>query len=140
MAIRGSRTTFVDALFVVALINQRDQHHEAATQLSSQFVGQPLLTTDVVLIEIGNALARNFRAESAEVIHYFHQATNIEIVRLSTSLFDEAFSLYRTRDDKAWGMTDCISFAVMRRAGVQDALTFDHHFTQAGFNALLRIG
>ncbi len=139
MAKSGSRTTFIDALFVVALINRRDQHHEAATRLSSQFVGQPLLTTDVVLVEIGNALARNFRLESADVIDYFHRATNIEIARLSTSLFDEAFTIYRSRGDKTWGMTDCISFAVMRRAGVRDALTFDHHFTQAGFHALLRV-
>jgi predicted nucleic acid-binding protein len=34
-------------------------------------------------------------------------------------------------------MTDCISFAVMHDRGMQDALTADDHFRQAGFRALL---
>jgi uncharacterized protein len=40
--------------------------------------------------------------------------------------------------DKAWGLVDCISFIVMREAGVNQALTFDQHFVQAGFQALMR--
>lgn len=35
------------------------------------------------------------------------------------------------------GATDCISFIVMRTNGLTDALTSDHHFTQAGFRALM---
>jgi hypothetical protein len=33
---------------------------------------------------------------------------------------------------------NCISFIVMREAGVNQALTFDQHFVQAGFQALMR--
>jgi predicted nucleic acid-binding protein len=38
--------------------------------------------------------------------------------------------------DKNWSFTDCISFIVMEQEGLIDALTGDHHFEQAGFNAL----
>jgi hypothetical protein len=33
---------------------------------------------------------------------------------------------------------DCVSFAEMRRRGITEALTRDHHFEQAGFERLLR--
>ena len=36
------------------------------------------------------------------------------------------------------GLTDCISFVVMEEQNLRDALTGDHHFTQADLNALLR--
>jgi uncharacterized protein len=36
------------------------------------------------------------------------------------------------------GHTHCISFAVMAELGLNEALTADHHYQQAGFRALLR--
>lgn len=66
-----SSRVFVDTLFVIALINKRDQHHDRAAELADQLEGQPLLVTDAVLLEIGNALARNFRQEAVEVIEEF---------------------------------------------------------------------
>ena len=48
------------------------------------------------------------------------------------------FLLFDKRPDKQWSLTDCIAFVVMTRRGIQDALTADHHFEQAGFTALLK--
>jgi predicted nucleic acid-binding protein len=53
-------------------------------------------------------------------------------------LFARGFELYRTRTDKDWGLTDCISFVVMEERGIREALAYDQHFIQAGFRALLR--
>jgi predicted nucleic acid-binding protein len=121
----------------VALINQRDEHHVEATAISPRFVGRPLLTTDAVLVEIGNALARNFKVQAAAVIEFFQRAANIDVITTTPAVFSAAFSLYQTHSDKSWGMTDCISFVAMRQAAIQDVLTHDRHFTQAGFNTLL---
>jgi uncharacterized protein len=133
-----SRTTFVDTQFVVALVNRRDQDHQRAVELSHAYTNQSLLTTELVLVEIGDALAGEFRREAVQLIEYFRQAANVEIAALTPALFAEAFALYCSRHDKAWGMTNCVSFVVMRQQKVQDALTFDQHFEQAGFSALLR--
>jgi uncharacterized protein len=46
--------------------------------------------------------------------------------------------LYERRPDKSWSLTDCISFVVMQRDGISEALTGDHHFEQAGFVRLLK--
>src|SRR5437899_12166806 len=43
----------------------------------------------------------------------------------------------RLRSDKEWGLTDCISFALMKQEGIAEALTADAHFRQAGCKALL---
>ena len=62
----------------------------------------------------------------------------ITVIAASTALMDEGVALYRQHKDKRWSLTDCISFVVMRREGIRDALTSDHDFEQAGFRALLR--
>lgn len=40
--------------------------------------------------------------------------------------------------DKAWSLTDCISFTIMQENNIVEALTTDRHFEQAGYKALLR--
>jgi uncharacterized protein len=129
---------FVDTLFVVALINRRDQYHQQASELADSLETHPLITTDAVLLEIGNALARNYKDEAVEIIEHFLTSDEVEIIRLTPELFSQAFTLYKTHQDKAWGLVDCISFVVMKQAGITQALTFDQHFVQAGFQALMR--
>jgi predicted nucleic acid-binding protein len=58
------------------------------------------------------------------------------VVESTRALFLEGLSLYRARPDKAYSLTDCISMQVMRREGLTDVLTNDHHFTQEGFTIL----
>jgi len=129
---------FVDTLFVVALVNRRDQYHAQASILANKYVGWPLLITDAVLLEIGNALARNHKREAAMIIEHFLTADEVEVVHLNPALFRRAFTFYQRHQDKSWGFIDCISFVVMHEAGVTQALTFDRHFAQAGFECLLR--
>jgi len=57
---------------------------------------------------------------------------------MTSSAFRAGMARYRSRSDKTSGLTDCTSFLIMEEKGITDALTFDHHFLQAGFRALLR--
>lgn len=52
-------------------------------------------------------------------------------------LLDAGMELLSRRADKRWSLTDCISFVVMERHGLTEAVTADRHFEQAGFRALL---
>ena len=61
----------------------------------------------------------------------------MHVVNVDTPLLTRALQLYRDRSDKAWGLTDCISFVVMQEQGLMDAVTADEHFLQAGYRALL---
>ena len=129
---------FVDTGFVIALINQRDQYHQQASELAERFEGYSLLVTDAVLLEIGNTLVRNYKKEAIETIEQFFDSDEVEVVRLTPKLFDQAFALYKMYEDKQWGLVDCISFAVIRAAGVSQAWTLDRHFVQADFQVLMR--
>jgi predicted nucleic acid-binding protein len=51
----------IDSVYVIALVNRRDKYHVQAQQLARQLAGRPLLITDSILLEVGNALARHFR-------------------------------------------------------------------------------
>jgi len=126
---------FLDTLFVIALLNQRDQYHERAAELAVRYEGKRFLTTDAILLEIGNALAKKYTQEAVDVITHLLTSEDIEVVRLTPELFEESFALYKSHRDKEWGLIDCISFVVMRQNGIQEALTFDHHFVQAGLQA-----
>lgn len=129
---------FVDTAFVVAWISPNDALHIRAVELLNKIRREQWLTTDCVLLEIGNSLARIHRAEAISVIENFLSDEKIEVVGLDANLFNRAFELFRTRDDKSWGLIDCVSFVVMKEHEVTDALTNDRHFQQAGFKALMR--
>jgi uncharacterized protein len=128
---------FVDTSFVVALVNKNDQYQNQAIELASRFDKRPLVTTDAILLEVGNALARNFKTESIQIIEHFIASDEIQIFHLNADLFRRAFELYRSHSDKAWGLIDCISFVVMRDLKLTESLTADRHFEQAGFTVLI---
>ena len=57
---------------------------------------------------------------------------SITIIPAAPRLFRAGCELYASRPDKGWSLTDCISFVVMDREGISEALTADKHFEQAG--------
>ncbi|WP_317105349.1 type II toxin-antitoxin system VapC family toxin [Chroococcidiopsis sp. SAG 2025] len=127
---------FIDTGFIIALVSQRDQYHQQALELADRYENFSFLTTDAVLLEVGNALVRNYKQQAIEVIEKFLDSDEVEIISLSSELFDRALTLYKQYQDKEWGLVDCVSFIVMREKGVNQALAFDQHFMQAGFQLL----
>ncbi len=131
---------FLDAAYVIALSSSKDQYHKQATTLARQLEiqGTKMVTTRPVILEIGNALSKSrYRRKGVELLNALEEDPMVEIVPLSERLYKRAFRLYEERRDKDWGITDCISFVVMRDRGLTDALTADVHFQQAGFRAML---
>lgn len=133
---------FLDSAYVIALGIPADESHSKAVELADWLRRNPavrLVTTAAVLLEIGNALSRlRLRAAAVEVLDTMESDPRIQVVPLDEGLFADALALFRSRADKEWGLTDCVSFVVMQRMGIREALTTDHHFEQAGFRALLR--
>jgi len=127
-----------DTGFLLALCQPRDALH-AQAQAWAAVVAEPLLVTEYVLWETVNALSQPAdRAKAHALLAFVRQAAGYEIVPASTALFDQGLHLHKQRPDKAWSLTDCISFCVFADRGIVQVLAHDHHFEQAGFQALLR--
>jgi predicted nucleic acid-binding protein len=93
-----------------------------------------------VLTEVGDALSMpGAREKFISLPGALQRQPDVEIVPASHDLFEKGCAGFGERSDKAWSLTDCISFAVMREHDIQSALTTDHHFAQAGFQVLMHL-
>jgi predicted nucleic acid-binding protein len=129
---------FADTYYYLALVSERDAGHERAVA-ASRACNDRVLTTAWVLTEVADALASpDQRPAFVRLLQELRRDPNTTIIDPTVELFDAGCLLYAERPDKAWSLTDCISFVVMRQYGLAEALTGDHHFEQAGFRALLR--
>ena len=87
--------------------------------------------------EIDTRMILNVQNEARATAVAFLQAVRadplFDIVGYVPAVYQAGFGLFATRPDKAWSLTDCISFAVMTQRGLSEVLTADRHFKQAGF-------
>jgi uncharacterized protein len=127
---------FADSYFYLALLNPNDAHSSAVT-LARSHAGQTI-TTSWIVTEVFDALCRQAHRQAAVSLWKSLQRDgNSIVIPPSLDLLERGMSLYEQRADKAWSLTDCISFVVMQEHSLQEALTGDHHFEQAGFKVLL---
>jgi predicted nucleic acid-binding protein len=130
---------FADSFYFFALLLVGDAAHDRAVKFTSEFNGE-YFTTRWVLTELADGLARpcHRRELFAEVLRDLEPNSHVHIIDGSADLWAEGVDLYQRRRDKEWSLTVCVSFVVMQKHGITDALTGDHHFEQAGFRALLK--
>lgn len=132
---------FLDTAYAIALSSPRDAFHAKAVEIAREIraTNTRLVTTRAVLLEIGNALAGlRYRAATVALLDSLERDPRVGIAPMTDELFESAMDLYRSRQDKEWGLIDCVSFIVMQERGIGAALTTDLHFRQAGFRVLLR--
>ncbi len=136
----SDNVVFIDTSGWIAILNADDQFHAQAVERLRQFgsAGYPLITTDWVLAETGNGLARvAARSQFVRAVKRFMQSASGRLIRVDEELFQRSLELYAQVTDKTWGLVDCASFIVMRDENMLDALSTDRHFQQAGFRCLL---
>jgi len=99
-----------------------------------------IVTTDEVLIEFLAFCASDprLRVEAALAARDILDAEVVRVVPETHTSFLNGLELYRTRPDKGYSLTNCISMLTMRREALTDALTNDRHFEQEGFRPLFR--
>jgi predicted nucleic acid-binding protein len=125
---------FVDSGAWAALLLEDDVHHARAVTwyLSNS---TRLITTDYVIDETLTLIMTRGRKQRAIAFgdQFFPGPSDMadlyvidDIDRLN------AWDVFHRFRDKQWSFTDCTSYAVMKRLGIDTAFSFDDHFRQFG--------
>ena len=128
----------IDTGYLIALIDPADELHGRALEWSRAASG-PFIHHQFIVVELLNYFsASRLRLEAHRRLAAVWNHPQIEYVPVDPALHDAAVDLHRKRPDKAWSLTDCVSFIIMTNRTMTQALTYDHHFQQAGFQPLMR--
>lgn len=135
------KRVFADANYFVALLNPRDDCHAAALVAQNDLAAAHLVTTDEVLAEFLTffcELGPQAKNAAVQVVEGLRKNARVTVVEQSRATFDGGLGRYKRFADKKWSIADCVSFELMTRDSIAEALTNDRHFEQAGFVARLR--
>ena len=131
---------FADACYWLALLHRNDELHAAAVAAKEQLKNARVITTDEVLSEFLSMIsgrAPHLRPVAAKIVEEMRRDSQITVVEQSRATFDCGLARYKSHADKQYSLVDCVSFELMTRDSIAEALTDDHHFEQAGFVARL---
>jgi predicted nucleic acid-binding protein len=130
---------FVDSSALKAVYDSGDGFHTPASELMRRIAAREtditgFVTSDYVLDEaITLTRFAHSHAKAVELQEATMASRFVKVVFCDEELFSEAVLTFKRHSDKEWSLTDCLSFAVMKRHGIKTAFTFDAHFKQAGF-------
>ncbi len=134
---------FADTAGWANIVDPKQPYHVQAASLyrHTRQQAHKLVTTNYVLTELVALLTSPLRIPRRSIVTFVEglkASPYVEVVHVDVALDAQAWQLLSQRQDKAWSLVDCSSFVVMRRLGIHEALTSDHHFEQAGFTQLLK--
>jgi len=132
---------FIDTFYLVALSNRWDSWYRRVLSFSLSFTVCHLYTVEEVLAEyltFCSAARPSVRAEAVRTVGNVLNAPHTTVIPQSHASFLDALALYASRFDKQYSLTDCVAMQAMRREGLTDVLSNDHHFTQEGFQIVFQ--
>lgn len=131
---------FIDTSAFLALYIQNDDFHERAVDclmfLNLNQVN--FITSNFIIDETYTFLRSNWGKKTALGFADL-LADNSQFIKIDrVSIDDEktAFKYFETLDGRGVSFTDCTSFAMMKRIGIETAYTFDRDFERAGFKII----
>jgi predicted nucleic acid-binding protein len=127
---------FVDSGAWIALFSARDRHHLEVDRLFREAAERSsrLLTTNLVLAEVHRfQLFHAGAAAAARVLDRIDASRLVTVTFAGRAHHVAARAWLAKLPDQALSYVDAVSFAVMRSERLNVALSFDPHFSLAGF-------
>jgi predicted nucleic acid-binding protein len=133
---RQGQSVFVDSGAWIALALSRDPLHVQARAYWNllQGAGAKLHTSVPVVIETFTFLDRNANGDVAlswkEAIY---KPGTVKVLACELRDLEQSWEYFRRADLHKLSAVDATSFAIMKRARIRLAYTFDYHFAAVGF-------
>ena len=129
----SSDVIFLDTSFVYALADEGDPNHERAKELFRQALesDEDLLTHNYILVESVALLQSRLRLDQA--LRFLRESEDFHIHWVTPQDHRQGVNLLKERGRRGLSLVDCVSFVVMRRHRVREALAFDPDFEREGF-------
>jgi predicted nucleic acid-binding protein len=109
-----------------------DTDHDAAKSFLAS-TNEPLLTSDYVVDELLTLFTvRGQKAKGIEWLHDVLAGGGTQLAKVQDEDFERALQVYERFRDKSWSFTDCSSYVLMERLGINRAFSFDGDFRQFG--------
>lgn len=131
-----SNSCFVDTSFFKAVIDEKDQFHHQSLKIFDKLRQSKvqLITSNYILDETFTLVRSRCGLEKVKqfkaVLEQFEE--DFSIIRVLVTDEANAWKWF-LKDWTGLSFTDCISFALMERLGLNRVTTFDRHFQRAGF-------
>ena len=124
---------FLDTGFLFALVSRRDAHHRRVVDVFRDFrnarLADVLLTTNHVVAE---TITLTLKSGHDKAENLGDQLYSEKLARIHWATPDEeraAFDFFKRHKDQTYNIVDCLSFVVMEKLGIREALAVDSDFT-----------
>lgn len=133
------RWVFADTSALVGLFLKSDEWHPPAVRELEELrrARRKMVTTTEVFSEVVTCMRKWGGTDHAiEVGETLQRSALVKLVPVDGELREEGWKRFVKLRIPAISLTDCTSFAVMDRFGIQEAFTFDSDFRKAGYRVI----
>jgi predicted nucleic acid-binding protein len=124
---------FLDTGFLFALISKRDAHHQRVVEVFRTFknlrLADHLVTTNHVVAETITLTRKIGHDQAARVGDQLYAEKLARIHWANPEEERSAFDYFKHHQDQTYSFVDCLSFVVMEKLGIREALAVDSDFT-----------
>jgi predicted nucleic acid-binding protein len=123
-----------DTSALLALVVEREPNHREAVRFVRQNPRARFVVTELILGELVTRVrALRDAVKAVEVAEDLLGSSRHEFVFVDLDLIRGAIARMAQFGDKRLSLTDCTSFELMERLGINAAFTFDRDFRDCGF-------
>lgn len=127
---------FVDTSAWFAYANRKDPDHAAVREVFRGFDGR-ISTSNFIFDEtLSLCRYRLGHAAAAKIGSALLDSDAVDLIRITPEDEQAAWALFCQRPDQRYSFTDCTSFALMRRLGINTVLALDDDFRIEGLQVV----